>query len=43
MTVGEHEKDNVARSTVYAALELSKKSWVLAIAHPDRDRPSMGV
>src|SRR5215468_6569449 len=28
-------------TTVYAAIELSKKSWVVAIAHPDRDRPSI--
>jgi transposase len=27
--------------TVYAAIELSKKSWVLGIARPDRDRPSI--
>ena len=30
-----------SNTTVYAAIELSKKSWVVAIAHPDRDRPSM--
>src|SRR5690348_7782650 len=29
------------KTTVYAAIELSKKSWVVAIAHPDRDRPSI--
>src|SRR5499427_965097 len=29
------------KTTVYAAIELSKKSWVVGIAHPDRDRPSM--
>jgi transposase len=29
------------RETVYAAIELSKKTWVLGIAHPDRDRPSI--
>src|SRR6201998_3985522 len=28
------------KTTVYAAIELSKKSWVVAIARPDRDRPS---
>src|SRR5215475_11386567 len=28
-------------TTVYAAIELSKKSWVVAIARPDRDRPSI--
>ncbi len=34
--------DNVRfKTTVYAAIELSKKSWVVAIAHPDRDRPSV--
>src|SRR5215471_17277218 len=27
--------------TVYAAIELSKKSWILGIARPDRDRPSI--
>jgi transposase len=26
---------------VYASIELSKKSWVVGIAHPDRDRPSI--
>jgi len=26
------------KTTVYAAIELSKKSWVVAIARPDRDR-----
>jgi transposase len=30
-----------ARETVYAAIELSKKTWVLGIATPDRDRPSI--
>ena len=30
-----------ARETVYAAIELSKKTWVLGIAPPDRDRPSI--
>ena len=29
------------RETVYAAIELSKKTWVLGIALPDRDRPSI--
>jgi hypothetical protein len=29
-----------SKATVYAAIELSKKSWVVAIARPDRDRPS---
>lgn len=29
------------RETVYAAIELSKKTWVLGIAAPDRDRPSI--
>jgi transposase len=30
-----------SKATVYAAIELSKKSWVVAIARPDRDRPSI--
>jgi len=30
-----------SRETVYAAIELSKKTWMLGIAHPDRDRPSI--
>jgi hypothetical protein len=29
------------KTTVYAAIELSKKSWVVAIARRDRDRPSI--
>lgn len=28
-------------TTVYAAIELSKKSWLVAIAPPDRERPSI--
>src|SRR5258708_36622647 len=32
---------DAATETVYAAIELSKKTWVLAIAFPDRDRPSI--
>jgi transposase len=36
----QHENSN-AFTTVYAALELSKKTWVLGIAGPDRDRPSI--
>ncbi len=27
--------------TLYAALELSKNSWLLAIQFPDRDNPSL--
>lgn len=27
--------------TVYAAIELSKKSWVVAVARPDRTQPSL--
>jgi transposase len=30
-----------ARETVYAGIELSKKTWVLGIAAPHRDRPSI--
>jgi hypothetical protein len=29
-----------SKTTGYAAIELSKKSWVVAVARPDRDRPS---
>src|SRR5215472_11711511 len=29
------------RKTVYAAIELSKKSWVVSVARPDRDQPSI--
>jgi transposase len=32
---------SAVRETVYAAIELSKKTWVLGIATPDRDRPSI--
>jgi transposase len=35
-----HDSDRF-KTTVYAAIELSKKSWVVAIARPDRDRPSI--
>ncbi len=27
--------------SIYAALELSKNSWLLAIQFPDRDNPSL--
>ena len=27
-------------ATVYVAIELSKKSWVVAIMHPTKGRPS---
>ncbi len=30
-----------SQETIYAAIELSKKTWVLGIAVPDRDRPSI--
>ena len=30
-----------ARETMYVEIELSKKTWVLGIAFPDRDRPSI--
>src|SRR6195256_4929269 len=30
-----------ARETWYVAIELSKNTWVLGIAHPNRDRPSI--
>lgn len=38
MSIGTPEQ---SINTVYAAIELSKKSWVLSIARPDRDRPSI--
>ena len=28
-------------TTVYAAIELSKKNWIVAVARPDRDQPSI--
>ncbi len=31
----------VGEQTLYAALELSKNSWLLAIHAPDRDNPSL--
>lgn len=34
-------ESEASRETVYAAIELSKKTWVLGIALPDRDRPSI--
>ena len=27
--------------TVYAAIELSKRNWVIGIARPERERPSI--
>ena len=33
--------NELSRNTVYAAIELSKKNWVLGIAAPERDRPSI--
>lgn len=35
------DRNEVSRVTVYAAIELSKKSWVVSIAQPDRDQPSI--
>jgi transposase len=32
---------NHPRSTIYAAIELSKKSWVVAVMHPSKDQPSI--
>jgi transposase len=37
-TIGASEDSS---NTVYAAIELSKKTWVLGIARPERDRPSI--
>ena len=39
MAIAQHGM--VIKATVYAAIELSKKSWVVGIAHPNRDRPSI--
>lgn len=33
--------NELSRNPVYAAIELSKKNWVLGIATPERDRPSI--
>ncbi len=30
-----------SKQSIYAALELSKNSWLLAIQFPDRDSPSL--
>ncbi len=30
-----------SKQSIYAALELSKNSWLLAIQFPDRDNPSL--
>ena len=37
-TIGASETSS---HTIYAAIELSKKTWVLGIATPERDRPSI--
>ena len=29
------------KTSIYVAIELSKRSWVIGIAHPDRDKPSI--
>ena len=34
-------KTTSSEETLYAALELSKNSWLLAIQFPDRDNPSL--
>lgn len=34
-------ESEASRETVYAAIELSKKTWILGIARPDRNRPSI--
>jgi transposase len=35
------QETETSRETVYAAIELSKKAWVLGVAHPGRERPSI--
>jgi transposase len=37
-TIGASEASS---HTVYAAIELSKKTWVLGITTPERDQPSI--
>lgn len=39
MTFGKHPE--LVEETLYAAIELSKKSWLLSIARPDREKPSI--
>ena len=39
MTFGNHPE--LVQETLYAAIELSKKSWLLSIARPDREKPSI--
>ncbi|ALC12111.1 IS110 family transposase [Sphingopyxis sp. 113P3] len=39
MTIGKEQSER--QQTLYAAIELSKKSWVLSVAHPDRTKPSI--
>ena len=34
------EKD-LSQATVYSAIELSKKTWVVGISTPERDRPGI--
>ncbi|WP_257558124.1 hypothetical protein [Sphingobium sp. CFD-2] len=42
MTTGQEVASvSPAHTTVYAAIELSKKNWVIAIAHPDHPKPSI--
>ena len=36
-----NQAHNCPASTFYSAIELSKKTWVVAIMHPARDHPSI--
>jgi len=36
----DHTHQNT-KPTIYAAIELSKKSWVVAILRPNKDQPSI--
>lgn len=35
------KEQNERPQTLYAAIELSKKSWVISVAHPERTKPSI--
>ena len=36
-----NEQESTTVQTVYAAIELGKTNWVVSIALPDRERPSL--
>ncbi|MGK7296575.1 MAG: IS110 family transposase [Candidatus Wenzhouxiangella sp. M2_3B_020] len=42
MTTGQlHDPAPAPSTTVYAAIELSKKNWLMSLAHPDHPKPSI--